>query len=245
MPIRFSAFGRVFAPHWAMTLATLVFLALFVSLGRWQWHRGEVKQQVLEDFEHSSTQAPVWLPADLDEAPRYLVVRMKGHFDSDHQFLLDNRFFKGRPGYEALTPFVLEDGRRVLVNRGWLPFTGRRDELPDLTIQQDRPVVEYVIDGRLDELPSAGLASGRAPPTPDASWPKLTSFPSHEELEAAYHQRLERRIVLLTSQAYGLEHDWAPTGIAPDRHFSYAIQWWGFALVLLVLYFGLNFRKVP
>ena len=30
----------------------------------------------------------------------------------------------------------------------------------------------------------------------------------------------------------------------PTRHFSYAIQWWGFAVVLLVLYFGLNFRKV-
>lgn len=245
MPIRFSAFGRVFAPHWAITLATLMLLGSFVSLGRWQWHRGEAKQQVLEDFEHASTRAPVWLPADLEKAPRYLVVQMKGYFDAQHQFLLDNRFFKGRPGYEALTPFVLDDGRRVLVNRGWLPFTGHRDKLPETTIKQGCFVVGFIVSGRIDELPSAGLASGRAPPTTDANWPKLTSFPSHKELEAAYHEPLERRIVLLTSPAHGYEHDWAPSGLSPDRHFSYAIQWWGFALVLLVLYCGLNFRKVP
>jgi surfeit locus 1 family protein len=38
--------------------------------------------------------------------------------------------------------------------------------------------------------------------------------------------------------------EWQPPGLDPSRHFSYAIQWWGFAVVLLVLYFGLNLRKV-
>jgi surfeit locus 1 family protein len=42
----------------------------------------------------------------------------------------------------------------------------------------------------------------------------------------------------------GFVREWAPPGMPPDRHFSYAIQWWGFAVVLLVIYFGLNFRKV-
>jgi len=42
----------------------------------------------------------------------------------------------------------------------------------------------------------------------------------------------------------GYVREWSPPGMAPERHFSYAIQWWGFAAVLLVLYFGLNFRKV-
>jgi surfeit locus 1 family protein len=42
----------------------------------------------------------------------------------------------------------------------------------------------------------------------------------------------------------GYVREWSPPGMPPSRHFSYAIQWWGFAGVLLVLYFGLNFRKV-
>jgi surfeit locus 1 family protein len=245
MPIRFSAFGRVFAPHWAMTLATLVFLAVFVSLGRWQWQRGEAKQIAWQEFEHQASLPPVDAPADLDAAPRYQTIRMRGRYDGDHQFLLDNRSYQGKPGYEVLTPFELADGRLILVNRGWVPFLGYRDRLPDISIRGEDRVADIHVTGRLDELPTSGLASGRAPPAADAAWPKLTSFPTHEELEAALARKLQRRIVLMVGRGDGYVREWSPPGLAPDRHFSYAIQWWGFALVLLVLYFGLNFRKVP
>lgn len=244
MPIRFSAFGRVFAPHWAMTLATLVLLALFVSLGRWQWQRGADKQAAWAEFEHQAALPPVDAPADLDAAPRFLNIRMTGRFDTAHQFLLDNRSSQGKPGYEVLTPFNLADGRVVIVNRGWVPFTGYRDRLPDISFAIRVYETDIEVTGRLDELPSPGLASGRAPPTTDKQWPKLTSFPTHEELEAALGHKLQRRIVLMTSDDAGYQRAWTPPGMAPDRHYSYAIQWWGFALVLLVLYFGLNFRKV-
>jgi len=246
MPIRFSAFGRVFAPSWAMTLAVLLLLALFVSLGRWQWHRGEAKRQTWADFEREMRLPPVDAPPRLDDAPRYQAIRMRGHFDGQHQFLLDNRFLKGNVGYEVLTPFTLTDGRRVLVNRGWVPFLGYRDKLPDIALSGESLADELTVTGRLDELPTAGLASGRAPPTTNASWPKLTSFPTHEELVLALRDKLERRVVLMTTGGPdNFEREWSPPGLPPDRHFSYAIQWWGFALVLLVLYFGLNFRKVP
>jgi surfeit locus 1 family protein len=241
MPIRFSAFGRVFKPSWLMTLATLVLLASFVSLGRWQWHRGEAKQQAWEQFESEAAKTPIAAPADLDAAPRFQSIRMRGRYDGQHQFLLDNRFLKGHVGYEVLTPFQLTDGRRILVNRGWVPFLGYRDRLPDILLPEKGEVDAI---GRLDELPSPGLASGRAPPATDASWPKLTSFPTPEELEAALGQKLQRRVVLMTEGPEGYAREWSPPGPAPDRHFSYAIQWWGFAFVLLVLYFGLNFRKV-
>ena len=101
------------------------------------------------------------------------------------------------------------------------------------------------ISGYVDELPVSGLASGRAAPESGASWPKLTSFPSHAELESALGQKISRRMLLLDADApAGYVREWTPPGLAPTRHFSYAIQWWGFAIVLLVIYFGLNFRKV-
>jgi surfeit locus 1 family protein len=245
MPIRFSAFGREFAPSWAMTLATLLLLALFVSLGRWQWHRGEAKQLAWAQFDQLTNAPPIDAPFDLDSVPRYRPIRLHGRFDAEHQFLLDNRFYKGQPGYEVLTPFELTDGRRILVNRGWVPFLGYRDRLPDISIARDSLEPGISVTGRVDELPAGGLASGRAPPTRDASWPKVTSFPTHDELAAALGAKLEHRIVLMTGAGDGFAREWSPAGLAPERHFSYAIQWWGFALVLLVLYFGLNFRKVP
>jgi surfeit locus 1 family protein len=128
------------------------------------------------------------------------------------------------------------------VNRGWIPFTGYRDRLPDVSLVDTGTLR---ISGRIEEPPAAGLASGRAPPVQDASWPKLTSFPSHEELQSALGEKISRRILLLDPGfPQGYVREWSPPGLDPARHFSYAIQWWGFALVLLVLYFGLNFRKV-
>jgi surfeit locus 1 family protein len=242
MPTRFSAFGRVFAPSWPMTLLTLILLALFVGLGRWQWHRGEVKQALWNAYERNDAAPATDGPIDFNTTERFKRVALRGRFESARQFLLDNRSHAGKPGYEVLTPFVLDDGRRILVNRGWIPFGGYRDQLPDVSIARSDP---SIVSGRLDELPSAGLASGRAPPAVDGPWPKVTSFPTHAELEASLGNELARQILLLDPESPdGYVRAWSPPGMAPDRHFSYAIQWWGFAGVLLVLYFGLNFRKV-
>jgi surfeit locus 1 family protein len=216
---------------------------LFVGLGRWQWHRGEAKQALWNAYERSDSPPVPNARVDFDAAERFTRVALTGRFDADHQFLLDNRSHAGKPGYEVLTPFLLDNGRRILVNRGWIPFDGYRDQLPDVSLPSEPSTI---VQGRLDELPTPGLASGRAPPEAGNAWPKRTSFPTHDELEAALREKLARRILLLDPQASnGYVREWSAPGMAPERHFSYAIQWWGFAVVLLVLYFALNFRKVP
>jgi cytochrome oxidase assembly protein ShyY1 len=240
MPTRFSAFGRVFAPSWLMTLLTVLLLALFVRLGYWQWDRGEAKQDVWAEYERNAPAQPLGSRA-FDSVDRFARLELTGAFEPAHQFLLDNRSHAGQPGYEVLTLFRLTDGRRVLVDRGWVPFGGYRDRLPDISMATN---VEK-ITGRIDELPSGGLASGHAAPDASAPWPKVTSFPTHDELAGALGENLQKRIVLLDAEvAGGYVREWSPPGMPPSRHFSYAIQWWGFAGVLLVLYFGLNFRKV-
>jgi surfeit locus 1 family protein len=224
-----------------MTLLTLILLIAFFFLGRWQWHRGESKQAVWAEYYRDSTAEPLG-SRDLDSIDRFGRISLFGQFEPDHQFLLDNMSHAGQPGYEVLTPFVLTDGRRVLVNRGWVVFTGYRDRLPDISMSAPSQVS---ITGRINDLPSPGLASGRAPPDINGTWPKLTSFPTHEELGFALGAKLQNRLLLLDPKSEGgYVRDWMPPGMPPDRHFSYAIQWWGFAVVLLVLYFGLNFRKV-
>jgi surfeit locus 1 family protein len=224
-----------------MTLLVLVLLALFVSLGRWQWQRGQNKQALWAEFEHQGSAVAI-AGDEIDSVTRFTRVSLEGRFEPAHQFVLDNRSHGGRPGYEVLTPFVLASGRRVLVNRGWVAFTGYRDRLPDISLAAGESLK---ITGRLDELPAAGLASGRAPPPVASAWPKVTSFPTHDELESALGTPIVRRLLLLDpGLPDGYVREWSPPGLSPERHLSYAIQWWGFAVVLLVLYFGLNFRKV-
>ena len=240
MPTRFSAFGRTFAPSWPMTLVTILLLVLFIGLGRWQWQRGEARQAMWDGFERNSKAVSPGT-RDIDTLDRFARLELNGEFDAAHQFLLDNRSHAGSPGYEVLTPFRTSDGRRVLVNRGWVPFGGYRDRLPDVSMT----AAPTTIRGRIDELPTSGLSSARAAPDPNAPWPRVTSFPTHDELASALGVELQRRILLLDPEVPGgYVREWSPPGMAPSRHFSYAIQWWGFAVVLLVLYFGLNFRKV-
>jgi surfeit locus 1 family protein len=225
-----------------MTALTVVLCALFASLGRWQWHRGFEKQALWSAFERGA-EAPRPLGSSAPgELPRFTRIAIAGRYDMEHQFLLDNRTHDGRAGYEALTPFTLEDGRILLVDRGWLPFTGFRDRLPILRFDSTDTLS---VTGRLDELPGRGLASGHAAPPRDATWPKLTSYPTREELGAALGRAIEKRIVLLDREApFGYVREWRPPGLPPERHLFYAVQWWVLAAMLLGLYGFLNVRRI-
>src|SRR5690349_1314223 len=212
MPARFSAFGRVFSPSWPMPLATLVLLGAFVSLGRWQWHRGEAKQAVWAEYARNLAPEPLG-NRDPDVLARFARVSLQGHYLPAHQFLLDNRSHQGQPGYEVLTQFVTEGGRSLLVNRGWVPFSGYRDRLPEVSFEA---AAQTVITGRLEDLPAPGLAAGRAAPDDGDHWPKLTSFPTRDELAKSLGQRVGERILLLDPEMpLGYVREWQPPGLDP------------------------------
>jgi surfeit locus 1 family protein len=243
MGIRVQVGSRVFAPSWLFTALTAVLCILFVSLGRWQWNRGVEKQAVWDSFARGTDALVVLGSKSTADVPRYAHISVTGRYAGERQFLLDNRTLDGKAGYEVLTPFALANGSWLLVNRGWVPFTGFRDRLPDVALPDS---TERQIKGRIDRLPSAGLASGRAAPTTGGSWPRVTTYPTIAELEAALGgMRLEPRVMLLDAgEPLGFERRWRPPGMEPVKHTSYAIQWWSFAVVLLGLFFGLNLRKV-
>jgi surfeit locus 1 family protein len=214
-----------------------------VSLGRWQWDRGDQRQAQIEQFARGSEQAIPLGSRSLAGLPRFQRISVSGRFDTEHQFLLDNLTHEGRAGYHVLTPLELVDGRVVLIDRGWLPFTGYRDRLPDVSFQPNGPAA---VTGRVDELPSAGLARGRYAPPRDAPWPRVTSYPDTAQLSQALGREVEpRRVLLDAREPNGYLRDWKPPGFEPGRHWSYAIQWWSFAGVLILIWALLSTRKPP
>jgi len=225
---------RVFAPSWMMTLLTAAACIVFVGLGRWQWNRGEQRELQILAFSRGTDVALPLGSRSLSEVPRFQRVTVSGQFETQRQFLLDNISHDGQAGYQVLTPFVLVDHRVVLVDRGWIAFTGFRDRLPDIRFNA---ADHTTLIGRADELPSAGLAQGKMPPPVDASWPKVTSFPTAQELGAALGHTVESRVVLLDAkEPNGYVRDWHPPGLEPIRHWSYAVQWWAFAGVTIFLW---------
>lgn len=205
-----------------------------MRLGLWQWHRGEEREAQSRGFARGAEKL-----VDLEKGggtadiALYQRVRARGALDASHQFLIDNRSYRGQAGYEVLTPLLRDGAAALLVDRGWVPFSGSRRELPDVSIAAAGSVS---LTGRLGLLPGAGLAMGHAAPAAGA-WPKVTAFPDMAELAQAVGAALEPRILLLDPGApFGYVRDWQPPGMAPMRHFSYAIQWWSFAALTVVLW---------
>ncbi len=242
MSIRIPLGARIFAPSWTFTALTVLLCVAFFFLGRWQWRRGELRQAEYDRFASGAEQVIALGTRGIDQVPRFQRVSLVGRLDPDHQFLLDNRSYQGRPGYEVLTPLARPNGRVVLIDRGWVPFSGLRERLPGVAL---KPRGTVTLMGRVDTLPSPGLASGRAPPSPAGPWPKVTAFPSMGQLSGALGVALEPDIVLLDpAEEDGYVRDWHPPGMEPIRHWSYAVQWWSFGVVLLVLWIGLSLRRV-
>ena len=232
--------GKRFAPTLRYTLAALALVALFVRLGIWQWQRGEQRAAAATRFARGADAVVELGARDVAEAPLYQRVGVEGELDATHQFLLDNRTFEGRAGYEVLTPLVRASAPALLVDRGWVPFTGSRARLPDVTVTAGGPLR---LTGRVAVLPSPGLASGRAAPAGTGPWPKVTSYPDMAQLAAALGRPLSSHILLLDPAApHGYLRAWQPPGLPPLRHFSYALQWWSFALATLVLWAVLSRR---
>jgi surfeit locus 1 family protein len=103
------------------------------------------------------------------------------------------------------------------------------------------------VSGRLDTLPAPGVRVGDAGVAGDTGWPRVLNFPRQQDLEQTLGEKVEARIVLLDPAAPdGYERAWRPAmQFGPERHLGYAIQWFVFALVTLILFFALSLRRLP
>ncbi|HTL91606.1 MAG TPA: hypothetical protein VL176_04630, partial [Steroidobacteraceae bacterium] len=93
-------------------------------------------------------------------------------------------------------------------------------------------------------LPTAGLASGSAPPPDRGPWPRVTSFPTLSQLGGVLGHRLEPHVILLDpNDPDGYVRDWRLAGIPPMQNFAYAFEWWCFAIAALVMWVMLSSKR--
>ena len=62
--------------------------------------------------------------------------------------------------------------------------------------------------------------------------------------QAALGEKVEPWLLLLDpASPDGYVRDWQPPGLSPLRHWSYAIQWWGFAVTLVIIWAIMSARR--
>ncbi len=231
--------GRNFRPGIAVSLLAVAGLALFVSLGNWQMRRADEKLARQAVFEARST-AMLVMPAQAVLAQGYEWARVsaRGEFVAAKTVFLDNKISRGRAGYQVLTPLRLEGGSlALLVNRGWVAAGPRRDVLPQVGTPagvQQLQGIAVVPTARFVELDKdAGAPQGLV-------WQNLTL----ERFARWSGLALQPVVMQQTSDVSdGLERAWEPPNLGADKHRSYALQWYSMAVLIVVLYVFLNFRK--
>lgn len=233
--------NRRFAPTLLGTVLLLAGAALFLRLGLWQLERAEDKRALIAQFETGQRATKTVSFEAANSLPRYQRVVAHGRYDSRRQILLENMPSEhGRPGYRVLTPFQLDSGGWLLVDRGWIPMGATRTDMPNVEVDE----TPRTVIGALDRLPEPGIRLGGGLQEEWAGWPRAFSFPRIEQVESALGLELPRRILLLDDrQPDGYERAWrAPFRVGPGRHISYAVQWFVFALLALILYILMSFR---
>lgn len=228
---------------WLSLLAMLVAAGL-ARLGVWQLDRAAYKTELLQRHAARSRLPAVALaalPAVATEAADRPVAD-QGHYDDHYTFLLDNQVRAGRMGFHVLTLFRTSMGGAVLVDRGWIPAGSQRNERPLLSpprstvlrgqvhVPQQAAVHLYTLRydrlRRLDYLPALDLPV----------------------LAQALRLPLVPYVVRLDPVADdGFVRDWvvvADGRMGPEKHRAYAVQWFGLALAVVVIWLLLLYRHL-
>lgn len=242
--MRIKIGGRLLRLEMVPTVVYLCLLPLLLALGNWQLGRSEEKRVLIEQEQEGVASVVLHFTAAIDEdvdALRYRRVEITGQYDPKHQFLLDNQISEGKAGYYVLTPFVVQGTEKaVLINRGWVPLNQNRLLLPDVPIH----TLETTITGRINHFPGVGIKLAGAE-IPGDGWPSLVQVVDREMLAKKLGYALfPFQVELDKNLADGFKREWrTATVMPPEQHIAYAVQWFGLALALTILFFWYSFKK--
>jgi surfeit locus 1 family protein len=208
-----------------------LFIALFfpttLALGFWQLDRAAEKKLLQNEYQDRMTHAPVGLAPETP-LERFTQVLLTGRYLEPSLFL-DNRTRDGKVGYEVLNVFELASGGYTVVNRGWIIAPKLRSELP--ASETPSGVVElqgYTVEGSMDEsFPIEVFDTGI----------RIQSL-DFDLLEERYDVSFIGRwlVRLNQSDAPGAEKiGWPSQNFNPQKHYGYAVQWFGLAVALMLL----------
>ena len=218
---------RFFIPAF-LIIATL---ALLITLGFWQLDRADEKRAIEDQVANANANiAELITDVDLLSEKEYYHVHLQGSYIKDKQFIYDNQIVDQIPGYYVLTPFVLKgNSRAILINRGFIPWNGRRDQIADIDIGAEITEVKVQISKPVKRIE---LKADQIKP----DFPVLIQALDMDEMSAIASLDFASIVGLLSPESEnGFVRQWEPYTGSIERHIGYAIQWFLMALVLSII----------
>lgn len=217
--------------RWGGYLVVAILFAIACAyLANWQFSRNEQKATEIGlvqrnyDAKPSPLSDVVDAEGRLDPQQEWHPVLLRGEYLTEQQLYVRNRPHGGTSAFEVLVPFRQEDGRVLLIDRGWVP--PRENSTPAMTPAPPSGTVTVVVRMRRGEpLP----ASGRTAPegqVPTINLPAIAERVNPELITGGYGRLASET----PAPSAGLGGFTSPTE-DPGPHLSYAIQWILFALM--------------
>jgi surfeit locus 1 family protein len=229
----------IFRPYPGMTIACALLFAFLCWLGTWQLERLQWKLALIARVNGHMAAPPVTLDQVLampgDEA-QYRKVTLHGHFDHAHEayvFATDG----GEPDYHVLTPFITDDGRTLMVDRGEVP----KDHLAPAGRATANITGGTQVTGvwRVPDPP------GFFTPVPDVAHRTWYSR-DLAGIAVADHLRLAAPVVV-EADATPNPGGWPKGGQTVvtfrNQHLSYAVTWFGLAVMLLGVWLAYHISR--
>ena len=227
-----SGDARRFRPSLWATAITLPAVLIMLGLGTWQLDRLSWKVDLQQRVTERVSAPPVPLPPALDDpgAWEFRPVSVTGRFLHEKELHLVARPRRGQVGYEVVTPLLREDGRPLLVNRGFVPM----DRIDPASRPDGQVAGVITVTGTLRLPQEKGWFQPGNTPGAD-SWQRL-------DLPAmATAAGLPEVAPFVVELSPGQSPGGLPAGVEqhvelPNNHLQYAVTWYSFAATLAVIY---------
>jgi len=198
----------------------LVGTAVLIGLGVWQLQRLAWKEGLIAALEARLAAEPVAVPGSPDPArDAFLQVRAAGEVGGRELHVLTSQQPWG-PGFRVIAPMTLDDGRRILVDLGYVPEAEKAAA---------RPPARGKVVGALywpDEV------DGFTPP------PDLAANIWFARDLPAMARALSTEPLLIVAESHPLGASPLPLRLGvnlPNDHLQYALTWFSLALIWAVM----------
>ena len=234
--------GYEFVPSQIMVFFAALFFCLFVALGNWQLQRAEIKRDIEQRYQ-SQLEQPyhyVALETQVDERLNYQKITLRGHYLEQRTLLVDNKLHQGQPGYHILQPYQLAGSRKiVLINRGWVAAGYDRSRLPEIRAVKDSGMVRGIVTIPTTE----GFRMGQV--DLGDSWPQRIPYIDMPKIQQGLEFDILPYVIWLAPEVDDFYiREWRPVWSPPEKSEAYAVQWFSFAAIVVLLFIVLNTRKV-
>ena len=221
-----------FRPRLWPTLISLPMIVVMLGLGTWQLQRMAWKEGLIDRLESRMMAPAIPAPgpgADIEEI-EFRRVTATGEWLHQFEMPLIGRPEKGTVGYHVVTPLRTEEGRVLLVNRGWIP-----DDRKDAARRpESQPTGTVTVEGIVRR---AGLRNSFTPDNEPGRgmWfyvdvPQMAAFAGADGVPDYYIDELRReagpQLPIGADPMIGLRNE----------HLQYAITWFAMAFGLIVVY---------